>query len=264
MNDVFTQPVVGRSRLRRRLKRALERNPIAWLQQYSWQARLTKWGWCSFVVFMEMLFASNWQDTWNAQGWIALLVLLGLTFSAAGSFRAERESGALELLLVTPLRAGQIIRGRLQGIRRQYLPAMLVLALAWACLLQPNWLRILFQPGTWDRGQMEWLCLLASVTVSFVTLPVIGLYFSLKRMNHLVSWLCACAVGVLVPWLLFQRVDFFVGVSWGLNMNPGLPRSAGPELLAALTAALVWQAAAAALGAVLLHVSLARRRFIAK
>jgi len=264
VNDVFTQPVVGRSLLRRRLKRALERNPIGWLQQYSWHARLTKWGWCSFVVFMELLFASNWQDAWNAQGWVALLVLLGLTFSAAGSFRSERESGALELLLVTPLRAGQVIRGRLQGIRMQYLPSMLTLALAWFCLLPPRWPRVLFMPENWDGGMAAWLCLLAAVTVSFVTLPVIGLYFSLKRMNHLVSWLCACGVGALIPWLLFRHLDFIFGTAWQLGVRLDLSPTLIHGPLFGLTAALLWQAAAATVAAVLLYANLARRRFIAK
>jgi ABC-type transport system involved in cytochrome c biogenesis permease component len=213
---------------------------------------------------MELLFASNWQDAWAAQEWLALLVLLGLTFSAAGSFRSERESGALELLLVTPLRAGQVIRGRLQGIRMQYLPAVLTLALAWFCLLPPRWQKVIFQPAEWEGGTVLWLCLFVAVIVSFVTLPVIGLYFSLKRMNHLVSWLCACGVGLLIPWLLFQHVDFIVDRFWGLRMPQHGANPGDLDFLFGLTAALFWQAAAATVAAVLLYANLARGRFIAK
>lgn len=262
MNAAFTQPVVGRTLLRRKLKRALERNPIGWLQQYSWHARLTKWGWCAFVVCIELLFASSWQDAWDVQWWIALFLLLGLAFSAAGSFRRERETGALELLLVTPLRASQIIRGRLQGIRMQYLPSIATLLLAWICLMQPNWMRSLFTPDLWESGFVKWLHLLAAVTVSYVTLPVIGLYFSLRRMNHLVSWLCACAIGLLLPWLLFGRFDFILGLLLSLGVKLELLLPLRGENLVSLTAALSWQLAAALTASVLLRLNLTRRHFV--
>jgi ABC-type transport system involved in multi-copper enzyme maturation permease subunit len=261
VNAAFTQPVIGRSLLRRRLRRALERNPIGWLHRYSWHARLTKWGWCAFVVCIELLLASSWQDAWDAQFWIALLLLLGLTFSAAGSFRRERETGALELLLVTPLRAGQIIRGRLQGIRMQYLPSIATLLLAWFCLMQPGWTRNFFTPDAWERGFAVWLYLLVGATTSYVTLPVIGLYFSLRRMNHLVSWLCACTVGLLIPWLLFGQFDFILRLllSLGVRLDLLLPLRGNHVL--ALTAALTWQLAAALAASALLRLNLTRRRF---
>ena len=119
-------------------------------------------------------------------------------------------------------------------------------------------------PENWDRGMAEWLCLLAAGTVSFVTLPVIGLYFSLKRMNHLVSWLCACGVGVLIPWLLFRYLDFILGTAWQLGVRLDLSPTPIRGPLFGLTAALFWQAAAATVFAVLLYANLARRRFIAK
>ena len=261
VNAAFTRPVIGRSLLRRRLKRALQRNPISWLQQYSWNARLTKWGWCAFVVCIELLLASSWQDAWDAQFWIALLLLLGLTFSAAGSFRRERETGALELLLVTSLRAGQIIRGRLQGIRMQYLPSIATLLLAWCCLMQPGWVRNLFTPDMWERDFAEWLYLLVGATTSYVTLPVIGLYFSLRRMNHLVSWLCACVVGLLIPWLLFGHSDFILQLllSLGVRLELLLPLKGNHVI--ALTAALSWQLAAALAASALLRLNLTRRHF---
>jgi len=261
VNAAFTQPMFARSLLRRRLRRALERNPIGWLQQYSWHARLTKWGWCGFVVFIELLFASNWRDAWDAQWWIALLLLLGLTFSAAGSFRRERETGALELLLVTPLRAGQIILGKLQGILMQYLPSIATLLLAWFCLMQPHWTRNLFTPDAWERGFVEWLYLPAGVVASYVTLPVIGLYFSLRRLNHLVSWLCACAIGLLIPWLLFQHFGFIRGLLSNRNVRLDYFLAFSSDHLLRLTAALSWQLAAALAAAVLLRLNLTRRRF---
>jgi ABC-type transport system involved in multi-copper enzyme maturation permease subunit len=262
VNVAFTRPLVGGSLLRRKLRRALERNPIGWLQQYSLNARLIKWGWCGFVVFIELLLASSWQDAWDAQWWVATLLLLGLTFSAAGSFRRERETGALELLLVTPLRAGQIIRGRLQGIRMQYLPSVATLFLAWLCLMQPGWVRSILRPEQWDGPIAGWFCLLAGGVVSYLTLPVIGLYFSLRRMNHLVGWLCACVVGLLVPWLIFRHGDLLVALLTGEDGKAFTNILLRREPILSLIAVLSWQLMAALAASALLRLSLTRRHFV--
>ncbi len=260
LNVAFTQPVVGRFILRRRLKRALERNPIGWLHQYSLPARFTKWGWCAFVVLVEVICASNWHDAWDTQGWVALLLLLGLTFSAAGSFARERETGALELLLVTPLRAGQIVRGRVRGIRMQYLPSIATLLVAWFSLLHTNWLATLMAPQAWDRGFLERMALPLSVMVSYLTLPVIGLYFSLRPMNHLVSWLWSCIVGLLIPCVLIGSYDSLLGVLIDLGLRSAAARGSAGESLVPLIVALAWQLMAALVAAVLLHRALAQRR----
>lgn len=255
----FAQPLLGRFLLRRRLKLALDRNPIGWLHQHSLSARLTKWGWCGFIVIIEVLGASNWRDAWDAQAWIAMLLLLGLTFSAASSFRQERETGALELLLVTPLRAQQIIRGRVRGIRLQYLPSMATLLLALFCLLHAHWLNGLFAARPWDEQFVAWLYVLVSVATSYLTLPTIGLYFSLRSIHPLASWLWSCAVGLLVPGLLLGSFD------WGLNLLSSLGFEPGPQWtengprLVPLIAAVMWQWLAALVAGALLHRAFTRR-----
>ena len=117
---------------------ALDRNPMAWLQEYSWTARLTKWGW-----FLAMLVAEGFVimavPSWQPQ--VTLALSLGVAFSAAGCFRRERQSGLLEVLLVTPISARKIIAGRLWGIFSHFSPALLVLVLCWNAgrYLHPQW-----------------------------------------------------------------------------------------------------------------------------
>ena len=94
------------------LSRALTANPIGWLQHYSPSARMVKWAWCLFIILVEIYFSADPDDLYAAQAGLGLLLLLALTFSATGSFRGELETGAFELLLVTPLRERQIIAGR--------------------------------------------------------------------------------------------------------------------------------------------------------
>jgi len=117
-----------------------------------------------------------------------LVLLLGLAFSATGSFRGELETGAFELLLVTPLRERQIITGRVRGLWRQFLPAMLVYG-AGSIYLSSGW-------SDMERSQRAWLALAGTLT-GYCALPLIGLYFSVRRWNFLAAWLVTCVVGLL-------------------------------------------------------------------
>jgi hypothetical protein len=177
---------------KRRLSRALTANPIGWLQHYSTSARLVKWGWCLFIIVVEIILSANSDDLYTAQIGLGLLLLLGLTFSATGSFRKELETGAFELLLVTPLRERQIIIGRLRGLWRQFLPAILVYG-AGIIYLNSGW-------NDQAYGRSAWLWL-AKVMTGFCTLPLIGLYFSVLRWNFFAAWLAACATGLVPAWL---------------------------------------------------------------
>src|SRR5438093_7070631 len=87
----------------------LTRNPIGWLQQYSWSARLVKWGWCLGIVLLECVLVTDrsLSNVWDGQYLLASLLILGVAFTASGSFREECQTGAMELLLVTPLKVPQ-------------------------------------------------------------------------------------------------------------------------------------------------------------
>src|SRR5690606_29066063 len=108
----------------------LNRNPIGWLQRRTWTARITTWGWLGALVTVEAFLVTGrmgWNGLMEVQPVIAAFLGVGITFSAADSFRKERETGALELLLVTPLTVRQVIWGRLFGLWGQYLPMFLLL-----------------------------------------------------------------------------------------------------------------------------------------
>jgi ABC-type transport system involved in multi-copper enzyme maturation permease subunit len=174
--------------LHRRLSRSLTANPIGWLQHYSPSARLVKYAWCGFIILIEIILSDNVADLYTAQSWLGLVLLLGLTFSATGSFRHELETGAFELWLVTPLREGQIIAGRVRGLWRQFLPAVVLFA-GGSVYLASGW------SGNNYAG-LAWLNLARTMT-GFCALPFIGLYFSIRRWNFFAAWLAACLVGLL-------------------------------------------------------------------
>ncbi len=211
--QLLLKPLIWRAFFRHRMRRRLDRNPIGWLQQYSTLSRVTKWGWFLFVVLVEscMVAWAGWSGLDECQFWVVLLVLLGLAASAAGSFRREREAGTLELILVTPLSVGQIIFGRLRGVWGQFLPTIALLLLLFALLAESG------IPGSWSYGWPwrfdENTAFGLLVALSFLTIPVLGLYCSLVRKSFLSAWISTALAGLVLPWLIAY---FVPGIIWSL------------------------------------------------
>jgi len=179
----------------------LNRNPIGWLQRRTWTARVATWGWLGALVSVEAFLvtfnnnvgAASWNDLMEAQPFIAALLGVGVAFSAADSFRRERETGALELLLVTPLTVRQVIVGRLFGLWGQYLPVFVLLIATW-------WYTTSWQ--LWrnvdDLAPIRYGVALI-YTSSFLFVPIIGLNQSLRRRNFFAAWLTTFCFGLALP-----------------------------------------------------------------
>lgn len=149
---------------------------------------MVKWTWCLFIILIEIYFSSDSQDLYQAQAGLGLLLLLGLAFSATASFRNELETGAFELLLVTPLREWQIIAGRVRGLWRQFLPALLVYGAA-TIYLASGWSEAQISRNAWRA--------FGGTFLFFCTVPLVGLFFSVQRWNFFLAWLAACLLGLL-------------------------------------------------------------------
>jgi ABC-type transport system involved in multi-copper enzyme maturation permease subunit len=169
-------------------QKARSRHPIAWLQEYSWSARLAKWGWCAFVVVAQFVvlvigLASN-KTFHTAQLLLATVVVLGLALSGANSFRTERLTGAMELLLVTPLSPMKIIGGRLWGMWVHFFPAIMILVFLW----------IASAPLIRSKPGEAYLAL-----SSYIFLPMIGLFISMLPWNVLVAAAVIFVLGAVAP-----------------------------------------------------------------
>jgi len=204
LKEVFFRPFIGQSSLRRRMRRRMERNPIAWLHQRSWSTRMAKWGWCGLIL-VGLILAFMFGGLVNVMVWLKrmeLLVVVGIAFTAASSFRKDRESGVMEALLVTPLTERQILGGRLWGIWQQFFPAMLMLGLVYlvmAGLTKPL-------AGSWHTRLDLALFPLLHQTGLYLALPSIGLYFGLRRMHLLVAVSLSLLVGLWLPYYLAEPV----------------------------------------------------------
>jgi hypothetical protein len=119
------------------MKRKLETNPIGWLEQRTWSGRLLTWGWLAIIISLYSTILTDpsfFQRTSTPQNVMGWMLVLSMAISTAGSFRRERESGVLELLLVSPIGERTIISGRLRGLWNQFLPAFGLLLIVWAYL----------------------------------------------------------------------------------------------------------------------------------
>lgn len=174
------------------MRRSLERNPIGWLEKRSWTGRLTSWIWFALMISFGTMLAYATSD----RGMLSLfdgliwLLLVSFAYVAAGSFRRERETGALELILVTPLSERQIIYGRLRGLWGQFMPAFLL----WVAM-------VLYLSNALGRWQVADLL---TCGTSFLVVPVVGLYFSLRSRFVLLSWVFTLAVCFALPKLLWK------------------------------------------------------------
>jgi ABC-type transport system involved in multi-copper enzyme maturation permease subunit len=205
----YLTPKYGLARLRGSLRRSLNRNPIGWLHHYSPAARMTKWGWCLFLILVELYLCSNVNDLYAAQWGLGFFLVLGLLFSSAGSFRNELETGAFELLLVTPIRERQIFSGRVRGIWHQFLPAFIIYSAGST-----------FLASGWSASDLESRALvsLGIFLLLILTAPSIGLYFSLLRWNFLAAWFCACLIACITPFLMLGVFSANFATSIGIQL----------------------------------------------
>ena len=210
-------PVIWADFLRRWMRRKLDRNPIGWLEQRTWSGRLVMWSW--FAVMITFYSAalggrSNLRMLDSLESLMAWLLLISIAASAAGSFQRERENGVMELLLVSPMTAGQIIGGRLRGLWGQFLPA--------AALQLGLWMYfggVLHNVRNNDA--IRFFC------CSFLVLPVIGLFYSLRRRGFINAWLSTLIMGLFLPaifkFLLDLALRLFLGDGFWYSYSPLVP-----------------------------------------
>ncbi len=214
---VFCTPILFRSLLSRWMRYTLARNPIGWLERRRWSGRVVTWAWFAAIisVYSAVLSDPNFFSRSSYFQLVASWLLMGSVAStAAGSFRRERESGVLELLLVAPLTTGQIIWGRLRGIWAQFLPAVAMLLGLWLYLA-----RLYRVTGPFMSAQDD-LPTIGHFAMAFVSIPVVGLYFSLCCRHYIGAFLMTLAFGMLLPWVTVMVAKLFVLTYWPSYLRP--------------------------------------------
>jgi ABC-type transport system involved in multi-copper enzyme maturation permease subunit len=201
----FCTPFLLLNWLRIGMRWYLERNPIAWLELRRWSGRLVSWAWLAVLIsLLGTALSSNrifrGFELARLLHLLAWALIISTGFSAAGSFRRERETGVLELLLVTPIKVCEIISGRLEALLVQFLPSMLLLGVIWYYLGDV----VQGSPGVNWPQNLRWYWPLY-YGMAFLVLIVNGLYCSLRFRNYVaavsatfVSWLGPVLIGKLL------------------------------------------------------------------
>ncbi len=256
VESFFCTPVFGKGLFQKWMRHSLERNPIGWLEKRRWSGRVTAWIWFSIMisfastaVSLTSFYRGDGASMLNALMW---LLLISMAYVAAGSFRRERETGALELIVVTPLTEREIIFGRLRGLWNHFLPAFIV----WmAVVLYISWVL-----HNWTEADgWHWFTLVQFV-VYYAIVPILGLYFSLRSRFVLLAWAATIAAAYVLPQIAVWGLVYFVvgGIlgfaDWNESVR-GLASLSNVGLLVmqlSIAAFLLWR----------LHVNLTRRSFV--
>jgi hypothetical protein len=128
----LAQAVRGNSAWRRRLAaRWLEVNPFLWLAlRDRWPVTLA-WAVMAGGLLLWLLASAVWWEVWlRPAGMFVVVMALNLAlgwivrFAAAKTIGDSRRTGALELLLTTPLSHLDCVRGQLEALRQQFLPVV--------------------------------------------------------------------------------------------------------------------------------------------
>ena len=248
LKQVFCTPVLMQNLLKFWMRRTLARNPIGWLERRAWSGRLVIWGWFAVLISIYSLLLSDPAYLYNSVDkhhiFMATLLVGSLAMISASSFRRERETRVLELLLVSPIKEWQIIGCRLRGLWGQFLPSIILLFAGWI------YLATVTQRGNSSAAQM------LRMSVGLITIPVIGLYFSLVCRSLLAAVAWTFLVGVLLP----PNVLPLLNVTMALMYWHGISHSLAPVLNTLLNPALI-QAVLAGVLIIRLQRRLVQRNF---
>jgi len=203
----------GRGLWTRWRRRQLNANPARWMQSRTWDARASGWLMVGGVLWGWWIARDT--DGRLADSFVSLLrpALLGLVaFMATASFRVERESGGLELWLVTPLTPGAILRGR-------FVALLLRVSGAFALLVLLPYLPSLVQWAAGlelSAGRRQWIAQRVLLDLDFglwiVATTMMGTAMSLSRLSFVPAF--------GITWVL-HHVPYLVAALYEWYSNQG-------------------------------------------
>jgi len=207
---------------RRRAFRArlLEVNPFYWLLARHRTKPFAVWAFLGVVALIWAIglwvSARDWLDD-GAYVWTAIIVHTVLKFwivtEACRRFSSDRQSGALELLLSTPIPVKELVRGQVLALQRQFAgPVFVVLLMDFVFLLDGRRDSDLF---------VVWIAGMVIFVADLVALAWVGMWRGLnsRRPNRAAT---AAMLRVLVlPWMIFLLLMTLAAVtdSFGRRMS---------------------------------------------
>jgi ABC-type transport system involved in multi-copper enzyme maturation permease subunit len=202
-------PAEARDAFRRRL---LAINPFYWLASRDYFKVVLVWLWIGAGALIWMFGLVKAGRDWLEPATYVTTVLLAhslfkcwLPIEAARRFGADRRSGALELLLSTPLSVNEILRGQGLALLRQFGPAVALI-----CAVDFLFLGLGLRNMGSDRGEWAtmWLVGIAIFVFDLVTLALVAMWSSLRSRKTSTAGLSAIVRVCIVPWFLVGLLTF--------------------------------------------------------
>ncbi|HVV00840.1 MAG TPA: ABC transporter permease subunit [Verrucomicrobiae bacterium] len=209
-----------RKRFRARL---LDRNPFFWLSS---RAR-----WRPLMLWLVLcLLGCGWfwgylkvgRDWLSEPMYLATAIVLNLVMKfwvaseAPRQLAEDRQNGAIELLLATPLTEGEIAKGQLLSLSRQFLgPLILVLAIT-AVLM-----RLTLKENSSPETLVFWIGGILMLPADLAAMFFIGLWqgVSARSPRHAASGTLARVM--VIPGLAWAVWMFLIGISSLFSRGPG-------------------------------------------
>ena len=220
--------LLGSATERRALRRRLLRiNPFLW--------RVGRERWRGYAVWLAMAIvgivwlwgALNLGHDWFGQpsyfvtGFLLMIGLkLAVASEAGHALGQDRWSGALELVLATPLSVGEIVGGQLLALKRQFLaPACVTLGLCFLFLLLTLADNTSGMVGEERLGMVSlWVAGMIVFVTDCAALAVVGMWHGLtqRHPSRAASTTMAWVLGL--PWAVY-----LLGVLWAVMLNRRSP-----------------------------------------
>lgn len=163
-------------RRRRDRCRLLDQNPVAWLIGKERGAQALVWmiviGWSATVTIVSCATTSGQPWIYQGSKVAAFLLKLLVASQACRFFADSRGNGMLELLLCTPLRSADILRGQWLALQRIFLWPLLLFVLFHFVPIALAIFRA-FSDSGWNTGGAQ----LVSTGLGFGALAALALYF---------------------------------------------------------------------------------------
>jgi ABC-type transport system involved in cytochrome c biogenesis permease component len=192
---------VARLKLRRAL---LELNPFHWLTCRDRSKAFFVW---MFLIIGATVWAWGlWKypNTWKGEGVFIFSAMLThailkvwLATEATRQLGMDRRSGALELLLSTPITVRQIIRGQLLSLWKQFGPPSAVVVLTDLVFLST-------EPET--SWKLFWITIISVFVLDMITLSWVGMWLGLAHKHPSRAAASAVARVMALPWAIFLAI----------------------------------------------------------
>jgi hypothetical protein len=198
----------GKEALRRRL---LAVNPFYWLTSREGSKSFFVWGFLAilglFWAFGLAYYPTEWKST-SAYVWTGLITHVVLKIWLAGEacrrFCLDRQSGALELLLSTPLSVQEILQGQLMSLRRQFAGPVAVVIFADLIFLSSE------NESNWTLGWVAWISMLVA---DLITLSWVSMWLGLNSRSTVRATAGSVSRVLFLPWLAFMGLLTLIAIS---------------------------------------------------